>query len=204
LPTFDNAPLRRGKETLHITYDEVTATLVGDALNTHAFYLIANAPLDSSVKINLIKELSKGSGLEGMVLGQALDCYFENQKLKISQLEFIHIHKTAKLIATSLKMGAIVANLTREKQNLLYDIGLHLGLLFQVEDDIIDAVKSSEEAGKPTNNDTVKNSYVNLLGVKKAKEYRDSLVDELKQSFKSLEDTLRLKLTKIVEKYFNS
>ena len=101
-------------------------------------------------------------------------------------------------------MGAIVSNLEREKQNLLYDIGIKLGLLFQVEDDIIDAVKSSKEVGKPTNNDFAKNSYVNLLGVKKAKEYRDSLIDELKESFQSLEDSLKSKLTKIVEKYFNS
>ncbi len=204
LPTFDDAPLRRGRETLHITYDEVTATLVGDALNTHSFYLIASAPLDSDVKIKLIKELSLGSGLNGMVLGQALDCHFENQKLKIKELEFIHIHKTAKLIASSLKMGAIIANLDREKQDLLYDIGLNLGLLFQVEDDIIDAVKTSDEAGKPTNNDSEKNSYTNLLGVQEAKKYRDSLIIGLKEEFETLEKSLKLKLNKIVNKYFNS
>jgi len=204
LPTFDNSPLRRGEETLHITYDEVTATLVGDGLNTHSFYLIANAPLDSGVKIKLIKELSLNSGLNGMVLGQALDCHFENQTLEIKQLEFIHIHKTAKLIASSLKMGAIIANLDIKIQNLLYDIGLNLGLLFQVEDDIIDAVKSSEEAGKPTNNDEVKNSYTNLLGVDKAKSYRDGLIIKLKEELIDLNPNLKIKLTKMVEKYFNS
>ncbi len=204
LPTFDNANLRRGKETIHITYDEVTATLIGDALNTHAFYLIANAPLNSDVKIELIKELSLNSGIYGMVLGQALDCHFENQKLDIEKLKFIHIHKTAKLIASSLKMGGIVANLEKEKRELLYKIGLKLGLLFQVEDDIIDAVETTEEAGKPTKSDGVKNSYVNLLGLERAKEYRDKLIRELKEENRVLGGSLEIKLNRIFDKYFNS
>ena len=80
LPSMDNADLRRGHPTLHKTYDEVTAILVGDALNTHSFSLIANAPLSNDVKIDLIKILSGDGGIDGMIIGQAIDCYFENQK----------------------------------------------------------------------------------------------------------------------------
>ena len=99
LPSMDNANLRRNHPTLHTTYDDVTAILVGDALNTHSFNLIANSPLSNDVKIELIKVLSNNAGIDGMIIGQAIDCYFENKKLELSQLEFLHIHKTAKLIA---------------------------------------------------------------------------------------------------------
>ncbi|MGK0256245.1 MAG: geranylgeranyl diphosphate synthase type II, partial [Arcobacteraceae bacterium] len=168
LPSMDNADLRRGHPTLHTTYDEVTAILVGDALNTHSFNLIANAPLNNDVKIDLIKVLSNDGGIDGMIIGQAIDCYFENKKLELSQLQFLHIHKTAKLIAASLKMGAIITNLDLNTQEKLYNIGLDIGLLFQIQDDIIDETATEEEAGKTTANDGAKNSFVNLLGVEGA------------------------------------
>jgi farnesyl diphosphate synthase len=126
LPAMDNANLRRGYPTLHITYDEVTAILVGDALNTHAFNIIANAPLNNDVKIELIKLLSSDGGIEGMIIGQAIDCYFENTPIELEKLEFLHIHKTAKLIATSLKMGAIIANLDEKTTQTLYDFGIDI------------------------------------------------------------------------------
>ena len=138
LPAMDNADLRRGFQTLHKKYDEVTAILVGDALNTEAFNQISNAPLHNDVKIDLIKTLSSDGGINGMIIGQAIDCYFENQKLELSQLEFLHIHKTAKLIAASLKMGAIISEYDLETQEKLYSFGIDLGLLFQIQDDIID------------------------------------------------------------------
>jgi len=99
LPVMDNADTRRGEKTLHIVYDDVTAVLVGDALNTHAFALIADAPLDASVQIALVKELAINGGIYGMVLGQAIDCHFEDQVLSLEQLKFLHENKTGKLIA---------------------------------------------------------------------------------------------------------
>ena len=201
LPTFDNSPLRRGKETLHITYDEVTATLVGDALNSDSFGIISKAPLDSDIKIKLIYELSKGSGVNGMVLGQAIDCYFENKKLNIDELKFLHIHKTAKLIAASMKMGAIISNLDLEKQRLFEELGLQLGLLFQIHDDIIDATMSSEEAGKPKNNDIIKNSFTNLLGVEVAKEEEIKLKQEIKEMLNSLDDNMQQRINFLIQKY---
>ncbi len=202
LPTFDDASLRRSTETLHVTYDEVTATLIGDALNTDSFYMIATAPLRDDVKIALIKTFAKNSGGEGMVLGQAIDCFFEDKKLSLDELTFLHIHKTAKLIAASLKMGAIIANLSEENQNLLYEIGLKIGLLFQVQDDIIDATQTTIEAGKPTSNDTVKNSFTNLLGIDGAYKEKQRLIEEIYADFTSLESDLKQRLTIMIEKYF--
>ena len=203
LPTFDNAPLRRGCETLHETYDEVTATLVGDALNTDCFMMLATAALRDDVKIALIKALAVNAGGEGMVLGQAIDCFFEEKKLSIDELTFLHIHKTAKLIAASLQMGAIIVNLPKEKETLLYDIGLKIGLLFQVQDDIIDATQTTQEAGKPTSNDAVKNSFTNLLGLEGAKKEKQKIIEEIYEDFAKLDDSLRTRLTRMIEKYFN-
>ncbi len=202
LPTFDDSPLRRGKQTLHVTYDEVTATLVGDALNTDSFLMIANAPFADKVKIALIREFSKNSGSGGMVLGQAIDCFFEEKKLTIDQLKFLHIHKTAKLIAVSLQMGAIIVDLPLSHQNLLYDIGIKLGLLFQVQDDIIDATMSSDEAGKPTGNDSVKNSFTNLLGIDGAIQEKNILLNELSNDIQKLDKELKYKLENIINGYF--
>ncbi len=202
LPIFDDADFRRGHPTLHVTYEEVTATLVGDALNTHAFYLIADSPLSDSVKTKLTKELSLNGGAYGMVLGQAIDCYFENKTLDFEKLKFLHIHKTAKLIAASLKMGAVIANLSKECADTLYDIGINLGLLFQIEDDLIDATKSSKEAGKPTNNDTVKNSFVNLFGIEGTKKKKEQMLHLLDEELSVLNPTLKSKLQKIINKYF--
>ncbi len=202
LPIFDNASLRRGHPTLHVTYDEVTATLVGDALNTHAFYILSAAALSDEIKIRLIKELSLNGGAYGMVLGQAIDCYFENKKLDFEKLKFLHIHKTAKLIAASLKMGAIICNTSKEIEDLLYKIGIDLGLLFQIEDDLIDATKDSKEIGKPANNDTNKNSFVNLFGIEKTKEKKAQMIEVVENKLANLNPFLRERLQNIVNKYF--
>jgi farnesyl diphosphate synthase len=202
LPTFDDADLRRGHPTLHITYDEVVATLVGDALNTHSFLMIADAPLAPQIKVELVRELSLNGGTDGMVLGQAIDCYFEDKPLDIEQLTFLHIHKTAKLIAASFKMGAIIAGLDIKKQELLYDIGLNIGLLFQVQDDIIDATFTSDEAGKPTNNDNSKNSFTNLLGVDGAFDEKDKLKFKIDSQVDQLDSPLKERLKKNINIYF--
>ncbi len=203
LPTFDNAALRRGHPTLHTTYDEVTATLVGDALNTDSFMMIADAPLREDVKVRLIKEFALNAGSAGMVLGQAIDCYFEDKKLSLDELTFLHIHKTAKLIAVSLKMGGIIVSLPLEDQNLLYEIGLKIGLLFQVEDDIIDATKTTQEAGKPTSNDGAKNSFTNLLGVDGAIKEKERLIGEIFVECKTLDSDIQDRLTIMIKRYFN-
>lgn len=201
LPTFDNADLRRGEPTLHVRYDQVTATLVGDALNSHSFYMIADAPLASDQKVALVKELSYNGGAGGMVLGQAIDCYFENKKLSLDELSFLHLNKTAKLIAASLKMGAIVVDLDSMQQQQLYDVGLKIGLLFQIEDDIIDATLSSEEAGKPTQNDSVKNSFTNLLGLEGARAEKERVIQEIEAMLDLGSVGMKKRLTDMIEYY---
>ncbi len=183
LPAMDNASLRRNHPTLHCKYNEVSAILVGDGLNTYSFYLLSQSKLDSSIKVSLMECLSSNGGINGMIIGQALDCYFENHKLSLEQLQFIHKHKTAKLIAASLKMGAIIANLNIEIQNILYNFGLELGIYFQIRDDIIDFVQDEQTSGKTTHNDTHKNSYVNIMGINEAQ-------CVLEQHIKNLKDGL--------------
>ena len=203
LPAMDNADLRRGFQTLHKKYDEVTAILVGDALNTEAFALIANAALSNDIKIDLIKCLSFNGGINGMIIGQAIDCNFENQKLELSQLEFLHIHKTARLIAASLKMGAIISEYDLLTQEKLYNFGIDLGLLFQIQDDIIDETCSEEEAGKTTKNDEAKNSFVNLLGLEGAKKSADELAFKCTQILGTFDENLKQSLEELLLKYIN-
>ena len=185
LPVMDNANLRRGEKTLHIEYDEVTATLIGDALNTHAFYLLSCSPLSPEIIVRLTKILAKNGGIYGMVHGQALDCFFENQTLSLKHLKTLHNKKTGALIAASLQMGAVIADLDLKTVEKIYDFGLQLGLLFQIQDDIIDATKSEKEAGKTTNNDSKKNSFVNLMGIEDVFTYKKDFLEKLQEDNKN-------------------
>ena len=203
LPTMDNADLRRGHETLHKRYDEVTAILAGDALNSDAFYLIAKAPLREDIKIKLVELLARDGGSRGMVLGQAIDCYFENTPLTIDQIKLLHTNKTAKLIAVSMQMGAVIVGLEKSVQDELYSFVIELGLLFQIQDDIIDETQSEEEAGKTTGNDNDKNSFVNLLGLEKTVEEADTLAKDLQRRFENFDEKLRSALQPLMSKYLN-
>ena len=202
LPAMDNSPLRRGKPTLHIVYDEVTAILVGDALNTYSFEVLSNAPFSDGVKVKLIKELAVNGGLNGMVLGQAIDCYFENQPLKIKDVKILHTNKTAKLIAASLKMGAIIID-KEELGKILYDFGIKLGLLFQIQDDILDVTQTSQEAGKLTGNDEDKNSFVTLIGLEKTMKEANTLAVELLEELNNFDENLKNELSSLLITYIN-
>jgi farnesyl diphosphate synthase len=201
LPAMDNAPLRRGFETLHITYDEATAILAGDALNSEAFYHISKAPLRDDIKIKLVELLARDGGTYGMVLGQAIDLYFENQPLTLEQVKILHTNKTAKLIATSLLMGAIIVDLSKDRQDELYNFGIDLGLLFQIQDDIIDETQSDEEAGKTTGNDKDKNSFINIIGLEQSIKEANDLADDLQQRFNLFDTPLKKALNPIITKY---
>jgi len=200
LPAMDDSPLRRGNPTLHIVFDEVTAILVGDALNTYAFEVLAQAPFSDEVKVKLVYELAHNGGLNGMVLGQAIDCYFENKPLAIEDIKTLHTNKTAKLIAASLKMGAIIVGRDDVAQQL-YDFGIRLGLLFQIQDDILDVTQSDEEAGKLTNNDEDKNSFVTILGLERAFQEADELADSLLLQMQTFDKSLSQELSPLLSKY---
>ncbi len=202
LPAMDNASLRRSHPTLHIKYDETLAILVGDALNTYAFFLLSQNTFEDSLKIQLISELSYNGGMHGMVLGQALDCHFENIPLSLQELEFLHTRKTGMLIASSLKMGAIIANVEPSLIKKLYTLGLRLGLMFQIYDDIIDATQESIQAGKTTNNDSHKNSYVNLLGLSQAQIYLNDMKKHFLEECKNTSTTFYDIFANIINSYF--
>ena len=202
LPAMDNSPLRRGEPTLHVLYDEVTAILAGDALNTYSFEVLSNAPFSDYTRVALIRELATSGGLNGMVLGQAIDCYFENRPLNIEDVKVLHTNKTAKLIAASLKMGAIIVG-REELSETLYDFGIRLGVLFQIQDDILDVTQSSEEAGKLTNNDESKNSFVTLLGLDEALKEADELADTLLKEMDGFDEKLKNELSPLLTHYIN-
>lgn len=202
LPAMDNADLRRGLETLHKTYDETTAILAGDALNTYAFEVLSKAPFSDKVIVKLVRELAMNGGLNGMVLGQSIDCHFENQKLDLEQVKFLHIHKTGKLIAASLKMGAIIAGEDAVAEEL-FDFGIDLGLLFQIQDDIFDVTQSASEAGKTTQVDGSKNSFVTLLGLDGAMREADALALTLEKRMEAFDQGLKTNLTNLLQHYIN-
>jgi len=202
LPAMDDSPLRRGKPTLHVVYDEVTAILVGDALNTYSFEVLADAPFSDATRVKLIRELAQNGGLNGMVLGQAIDCYFENQPLNIEDVKILHTNKTAKLIAASLKMGAIIVG-EEKLGETLYDFGIKLGILFQIQDDILDVTQTSEEAGKLTNNDEDKNSFVTLIGLDRSMNEANTLADELEEELNNFDENLKKSLSSLLTKYIN-
>lgn len=216
LPAMDDSNLRRGKASLHIKYDEVTAILVGDALNTHSFYQISKSDLSPEIRLKCIEILSQNAGLDGMVLGQAIDCFFEisdkasairakfnlpDRRLNLDELTFLHIHKTAKLIAASLKAGCVIAGLSDEKCDKIYQIGLDLGLVFQIQDDIIDATASASEAGKPTQNDAFKNSFTNLLGLDEAINFKNKMIKKIQDEAKEANDGIWQVISNLIDRH---
>lgn len=203
LPAMDDSPLRRGHSTLHTTYDEATAILAGDALNTHSFLLLSQAAFRSDVRIKLVEILATNGGTHGMVLGQAIDLYFENIPLELNQVKELHVNKTAKLIAASLQMGAVIVDLSKGVQDELYDFGIKLGLLFQIQDDIIDETQSSQEAGKTTGSDSDKNSFINLLGLDKSIEQAEDLAQKLEVQFNQFDDNLQKALKPLMIQYLH-
>ncbi len=202
LPCMDDSPLRRGKKTLHVKYDYVTAVLVGDALNTHAFYMLSVSPFSNDIRVKLVKSLSENGGANGMVLGQIIDCYFEDEKIDFKQLKFLHVNKTAKLIACSLQMGAIISNLDERVVKSWYEFGLDLGVLFQIEDDLLDVVSDEKEIGKPINNDEHKNTYVSILGLNEAKKQKEKLLLKVQKQLLKFPKPLQDEFGMMIEKQF--
>jgi geranylgeranyl diphosphate synthase, type II len=179
LPSMDDDDLRRGKPTNHKVYGEAMAILAGDALLTYSFQLISemNIPLiNPENKLELIFELAKAAGPEGMVGGQVADMEAECKNLSLNELEYIHIHKTGKLLGFSVLAGAIIANADEATRGYLNLFAHHLGLAFQIQDDILDLEGDQNLIGKPVGSDEFNNksTYPGLLtlsGAKKALEY---------------------------------
>ena len=171
LPAMDDDDFRRGKPSCHKQYDEATAILAGDALQTLAFQVIADADkLSPTIKIALISDLAKAVGVDGMVSGQALDLSHENNDVDLKELKHMHDLKTGALITTSVRFGGLVAEADKTTLALITDFGKALGLAFQIRDDILDATGNDSDIGKPTGSDEErgKSTYVTTLGLKEA------------------------------------
>lgn len=187
LPSMDDDDLRRGKPTNHKVFGEATAILAGDALLTLSFNLLADIHEESAsanVKLALIRGLSAAAGALGMVGGQVADMEGENKKLTIEQLEYIHINKTGKLLEYSIIAGAEIAGATAEQKEILSKFAYHIGLAFQIRDDILDLEGNEEMIGKPVGSDTAneKSTYPALLGLAGAKEALDYHLRSAKES----------------------
>ncbi|MBX9972971.1 polyprenyl synthetase family protein [Cytobacillus firmus] len=189
LPSMDNDDLRRGKPTNHKVFGEAFAILAGDALLTYSFQTIAETPdefASAETKLSLIKELSKASGAEGMVGGQAADIKGEGKQLGLEDLEYIHVHKTGKLLECSVVSGAILANASQETLQALSAFAYHLGLAFQIRDDILDLEGTEEIIGKPVGSDESKNksTYPSLLTINGAKEALENHIRSAKEKLR--------------------
>ena len=187
LPCMDDDVLRRGRPTLHVEYDDATALLAGDALQTLAFQVLAEAPLTAEpvAQLAMIAQLARASGSRGMAGGQAIDLEAVGKLLTRAELEFMHIRKTGALIRAAVLLGASCgASLTADLGEQLDRYGKLVGLLFQVVDDILDAHSDTatlgKTAGKDADND--KPTYVTLLGMAQARALAESLLSDAREA----------------------
>jgi farnesyl diphosphate synthase len=184
MPCMDDDVLRRGKPTCHVEYDEATALLVGDALQSLAFQLLSEHCLsdDPVRQLQMVKLLAVASGSRGMAGGQAIDLSSVGKQLTLPELEQMHIHKTGALIRAAILLGAHCGDLTQPQLDKLDRYGKCMGLAFQVVDDVLDSEADTATLGKTAGKDADNNkpTYVTLLGVPAAKKmaaelHRDAL-----------------------------
>jgi farnesyl diphosphate synthase len=185
LPCMDDDKLRRGKPTVHIEFDEATAMLAGDALQTLAFHVIAAPGLltDSARQLKMIELLALAAGSRGMAGGQAFDLASVGKQLTLEELEFMHIHKTGALIRAAVLLGAHCGSADEAALAKLTHYANRVGLLFQVMDDVLDTVADTATLGKTAGKDEANNkpTYVSLLGLSRAK----ALAEELRAEARS-------------------
>jgi geranylgeranyl diphosphate synthase, type II len=193
LPCMDDDDLRRGKPTNHKVFGEAVAVLAGDALLTYSFEVVGITPNEFAspeTKLKLVIEMAKAAGTEGMVGGQVADMIGEGKHLTLEELEYIHIHKTGKILGYCVKAGALLAGASEPELTNLMAFAHHLGLAFQIRDDILDLEGNEEIIGKPVGSDTInhKSTYPLLLTMDGAK---DALLNHI------LEAKRYLKLTNL-------
>lgn len=166
LPAMDDDDLRRGRPTNHKVFGEAMAILAGDAMVTMAFEIIAT-DADPALVPALVSELAHASGPEGMIGGQVLDIDGEAQSLTLAELQHVHRMKTGALLTASCRLGAMAAGASPAQLAAVTDFGRHLGLAFQIIDDVLDVTSTPEQMGKATNKDAAKgkNTYPVLMGL---------------------------------------
>ncbi len=192
LPAMDNDDLRRGQPTCHKAFDEATAILAGDSLQTLAFDIIANHHFSQAIKpkqITLIQQLVTASGYQGMCGGQALDLAATDKKINLAQLETLHSLKTGALLEASVLMAAECAeHISTQDKQTLKEYAQLVGLAYQVQDDIIDITSTQEQLGKPSGSDLASNksTYPALLGLQGAQQKAENLFQQALQALARL------------------
>lgn len=179
LPAMDDAELRRGKPAAHLQFDEATAILAGDSLQTEAFSVLASLPsIRAENRIELVRILAESSGLNGMAGGQMLDLEAEEKQLTAPQIRQMQQLKTGALISASARMGAIIGDADNQLLEALDSYSDAIGYAFQIADDLLDVSADSAQIGKPAGRDAAQNkaSIVSLMGIEKAKEMAEELV----------------------------
>ncbi len=177
LPAMDDDDYRRGRLTCHKVYDDATAVLVGDGLQALAFSWLAESGFDADTRIRLVQELADAAGPWGMVGGQMADMMADDGPRDLDHLRFIHAHKTGALLTGSVRMGAIAGGADDDALSALTEYGRHVGLAFQVVDDILDITADSATLGKTAGKDVIQNklTYPSLLGLAEAQALAESL-----------------------------
>ncbi|MEO1773057.1 polyprenyl synthetase family protein [Candidatus Enterococcus ferrettii] len=193
LPAMDDDDLRRGKPTNHKVFGEALAILAGDGLLTGAFQLLSETSLEPTKQVLLFQLLAKASGTEGMVAGQAGDMAAEKQQVSLKKLMSIHRGKTGALLTFAFIAGGILANQTDYVIEQLRKLGQHIGLAFQIRDDLLDVIGTTEMLGKNVGQDekSEKSTYPSLLGLAGAKEALQAeltLANQIVEGLEEVED----------------
>ena len=190
LPALDNDDYRRGKLTTHKVFGEAEGILIGDSLLTYAFYVLSQKNLEllsSEQIVNIISKTSEYAGINGMIGGQMIDIESENKKIDLETLKYIHSHKTGKLIKLPIEIACIIANVEKDKKEVLEEYANLIGLAFQVKDDILDVEGTFEELGKPVGSDVDlhKATYPSILGMEESKKILNDTVEKAKEIIKN-------------------
>ena len=190
LPALDNDDYRRGKLTTHKVFGEAEGILIGDSLLTYAFYILSQKNLkflSSEQIVNIISKTSEYAGINGMIGGQMIDIESENKKIDLETLKYIHSHKTGKLIKLPIEIACIIANVEKDKKEVLEEYANLIGLAFQVKDDILDVEGTFEELGKPVGSDVDlhKATYPSILGMEESKKILNNTVEKAKEIIKN-------------------
>ena len=188
LPCMDDDVLRRGKPTVHVAFDEATAMLTGDALQAEAFRILANAPVAPETCVALVRELAQASGTVGMCGGQAIDLAAVGRSMNAAELETMHRMKTGALLRASVTMGAAAGRVGPKERVALERYADAIGLAFQVVDDLLDTVATSEELGKTAGKDLrqSKPTYVSVLGADATRRWAERLRVEAHEALAGL------------------
>lgn len=209
LPAIDNDDYRRGNLTSHKKFGEANAILIGDALLTNAFSVMirgAQGRVFSENILEIVAKYSEYAGIEGMIGGQTIDIASEGKAISLETLQYIHEHKTGKLLLLPLETACILANASKEEKEALRTYGEKIGLAFQIKDDILDIEGSFEELGKNIGSDTIlqKSTYPSLLGLEESKKLLRETLEEARESLRKVfpEEKIKefMELTDFMEK----